>query len=97
MTVADRDNAEMVAKVNGKWVSRGELSVAFDAVANKANWKNPIDKIVDLDAYGIALVKEAVIFYTGSVPSFTAFTGTTTSGIGKYRVKAVGYYVAIGA
>lgn len=91
------DGKEIVAMVQGKPVTRGELSIAFDAVVNKSNWKNPIDKIVDLDPWTKALVSEAVIFYTGSVPSFEAITGTTSWNVGKYRVKAAGYYSAIGA
>ena len=50
--------------------------LSFHAVADKANWKNPIDAVVDL---------------------FEPLTGTTTGGIGRYRVKAVGYYNAVGA
>jgi hypothetical protein len=69
--------------------------LAFDAVADKANWKNPIDAVVD--AYTRELVREAVIFFAGCVPSFEPLTGTTTGGIGRYRVKAVGYYNAVGA
>lgn len=87
----------VVAKVEGRPVTQGELSLAFDAVANKANWKNPIDAVVSLDSYTMAMVREAVVFFTGSVPTFELTTGTTTSGMGRYRVKAAGYYRTIGA
>lgn len=89
--------AQIVAQVNGRDVTRGELCIAFDAVANRDNWKLPVDKTVDLDSYTLALVREAVIFYTGSVPTFEALTGTTTSGVGRYRVRAAGYYNTCGA
>lgn len=97
MTDRTTDNAQVVGTVNGKPVTRGELSAAFNAVVTKDNWKFPIDKIVDLDAYTKAMVAEAIVFYTGSVATFTAISGTTTGGMGKYRVTAVGYYAAIGA
>jgi hypothetical protein len=87
----------VVGEVMGKPVTQGELSLAFDAVANRANWKNPIDAVVSLDSYTMAMVREAVVFFTGSVPTFELMTGTTTSGMGRYRVKAAGYYRTIGA
>lgn len=89
--------AQVVAKVNGRDVTRGDLSIAFDAVADKSNWKMPIDKVVDLDAYTQAMVAEAVTFFTGSVATFQRIGGTTTGGIGKFRVKAAGYYNTVGA
>jgi hypothetical protein len=87
----------IVANVMGRAVTQGELKVAFEAVADKVNWKMPIDAVVDLDPYTMAMVKEAVVFFTGSVAKFKALTGTTTDGIGRYRVTAAGYYAAIGA
>jgi hypothetical protein len=88
---------QVVGKVLGRDVTRGQLSVAFDAVADKANWKNPIDATVDLDDYTKAMVAEAIVFFTGSVAKFTRKGGTTTDGIGRYRVRAAGYYRTIGA
>ena len=72
-------------------VTRGELSAAFKRVANPDNWKMPIDRIVELDDASKNLVAAAVTFYTGSVASFTAMPENL------YRVKADGYYKAIGA
>jgi hypothetical protein len=89
--------AQVVANVMGRIVTRGELSKAFDAVANKANWKLPINASVDLDEFTKAMVAEAVVFFTGSKAKFKRLTGTTTGGIGRYRVTAAGYYAAIGA
>lgn len=89
--------AQVVATVNGKSVTRGDLTIAFNAVADKANWKMPIDARVDLDAYTLAMVAEAVTFFTGSVAKFERLTGSTTGGIAKYRVTAAGYYATCGA
>jgi hypothetical protein len=78
----------VVANVNDKPVTRGELSEAFKLVAPAGNWKMPIDKTVaaDLDR---AMITEAVIFFTGSVPTFEPV-------LNGYRVRADGYYRAIG-
>lgn len=84
-------NAQIVARVVDRDVTRGELSKAFDSVADRANWKNPINAVVALDSFGICLLTEAVIFFTGSVPSYKSLGG------GKYRVTAAGYYRTIGA
>lgn len=90
-------DSQIVAKVNGRDVNRAELTIAFNAVAPKDNWKNPIDATVDLDDYTKAMVAEAVTFFTGSVATFTRIGGTTTGGVGRYRVTAKGYYAAVGA
>ena len=55
--------------------SRGELSGAFDKVADRTNWKLPVLATVDLDERELAMVQEAVIFFTGSVPKFEARIG----------------------
>jgi len=65
------------------------LKPLFDLVCDKKNWKNPIRATVDKNA-NIAGIKEAIIFYTGSVPTITE----TKKG---YRVVADGYYLTIGA
>jgi hypothetical protein len=82
----------VVAEIMGKPVTRAELSAALDIVADKTDWKNPINTVVDLDRYTKAMVKEAVWFFTGSLPRFQRMGGTTTGGMGRYRVKAAGYY-----
>ena len=86
----DDMNAMVVGEVMGQPVTRGELEAAFNRVANTNNWKDPIAKIVTLDERGIALTREAVIFFTGSVPTFTRIGG-------EYMVQAAGYYLTIGA
>jgi len=65
------------------------LRAAFEQVQDRSNWKNPIDAIIRDTAK--AVVCEAIVFYTGSVPKVTELGG------GMIRVQADGYYVAIGA
>lgn len=69
-------------------VTRGELSVAFKKVQNPENWKYAISATIDIKDQEI--VKNAIIFFTGSVPTFHWVAG-------KVVVKAAGYYAAIGA
>ena len=69
--------------------SRAELEAAFRLVEDPTNWKNPIrariDSGEDMDA-----IREAIIFYTGSVPTFVT--------VGQFTlVSASGYYAAIGS
>ncbi len=66
-----------------------ELRVAFDRVQNQENWKNPIDAVILLKDQKI--VEAAIIHYAGSVPTFSRIDGNNV------RVKAAGYYSAIGA
>lgn len=67
------------------------LRRAFSEVQDRSNWKNPIAWIIEgKDQH---LVEEAIIFFTGSVPTFVKAEGNT----GRLVVKAEGYYNAIGA
>jgi hypothetical protein len=72
--------------------SRAELLEAFDMVADKKAWKNPIDRLVTREwfAYNGNRLREAIIFYTGSVPMFTPADDL------HIRVEADGYYKTIG-
>lgn len=70
-----------------------ELKAAFDLVAPKDNWKMPIDITLHATDAEVAVIKEAITFYTGSVATVTALMGA----IGWVRITAAGYYVAIGA
>lgn len=74
---------------------RDELLPFFQMVENKKNWKNPINRLVSASADRDKISK-AVIFFTGSVPIFTALRDEKGV-IVKYRVQAAGYYVVIGA
>jgi hypothetical protein len=65
-----------------------ELSAAFQKVQDRKNWKNRVN----------AVITQAVIHFTGSVPSFTEVdTPWRKDGKQRYHVTAVGYYAAIGA
>lgn len=92
--------AELDAKVvarNGsfEW-TRAELSAYFSRVETKENWKLAIDADVVLESDRDLLgTREAVIFFTGSIPTFRALR--SRGGRVTYNVTAAGYYVAIGA
>jgi len=69
----------------------------FDLVANKNNWKSPIDAMVDApqdptDRHLFKLmISRAVMFYAGCAPLIVDL------GDKQIAVKAVGYYKAVGA
>ncbi len=50
------------------WYTREQLEAAFNKVKNPNHWKNPIDAYCHRDE--VELVREAVIFFTATVPSF---------------------------
>ena len=76
--------------VNGFTVA--ELRAAFDRVKDADNWKNPIDRVLSLESErAIAAVEEAVVFFAGCVADVEPL------GRDEYRIRAVGYYVAVGA
>ena len=66
-------------------------------VADKRNWKNPINAVVDLPRTEgdrklfLELLSRAVCFYCGCVPEILDL------GSNKVRVVAVGYYAAVGS
>lgn len=70
--------------------TREQLAEAFEWVCNKKNWKLPINKRVQLTEDKIDLVREAVIYFTGSVPTFAKVDRSM------YKVTAAGYYNVIG-
>ena len=88
--------AQVVGRVMGQDVTRGELIDAFDRVKPFGNWKDPINisLVIESDRE-MAMIREAVIVLTGSVPTIEPeklFQGKL-----RYRVKAAGYYATIGA
>lgn len=97
--------AEIVARNGSMSWTRAECEALFNQVVNAENWKKSIDALVefqnDRDLLG---TREAVIFYTGSVPTIefvirrpehtTRWDGGHTR---TYRVRAAGYYQTIGA
>lgn len=88
--------AAEVATVNGKSVTRGELMRYFNMVAPVDNWKYPIDAEVELEASELAMLEEAVVFFSGSRAKVTILLGAAP-GKNKYRIEAAGYYAAVGA
>lgn len=71
--------------------TRNEMKEQFDRVADKQHWKNPIDATVSLTPRERAVLCEAVVFFTGSVPTVEKV------GFGVYRITAAGYFAAVGA
>ena len=75
---------------SGKTRLQSELKAAFDLVAPKPNWKMPIAATIYATTEK-SLVSDAIIHFTGSVPTFASQSGK------RYRVKAAGYYASVGA
>jgi len=65
------------------------LREVFSQVQDRSNWKLPVHAIID--SKDRLVVDEAIVFFTGSVPTFREFSN------GRLAVKAEGYYSAIGA
>jgi hypothetical protein len=96
-TIDESGTRQIVATVMGRRVTRGTLHKAFARVENREHWKNPVDAVIDIkNDREKALIAEAVVFYTGSVATFTPMVGGTLPGC-RYRVTAIGYFAAVGA
>lgn len=67
----------------------GALRRAFDKVSPRPNWKEEI--VAGCHEHEIPVLKVAIPFFTGSVPSFQRLHGDV------YAVRAIGYYRAVGA
>ena len=67
-----------------------QLQQAFTSVQNSEHWKNPISATINKDDQD--LVHEAIIYFAGCNPQFEPIMGTEL-----LTVKAVGYYIAVGA
>lgn len=91
----DNDMDSMViTRYEGEPVTRGMLSAAFNKVADKDNWKNPIDFVVhgsELCCKDLFLIAGGIEFFTGSDTYFDAEKD------GYVRIKAPGYYATVGA
>ena len=91
-TISPFINAE-----TGTPFSKAQLNEAFNLVADKENWKNPIDAYIAPDnlVTGLTMdvlkkmVEEAVRFFCGCTPEFVYDGGT-------YHVTAAGYFAIIG-
>ena len=92
LEILDEGNAQAVAMVGGRSVTRGELSKAFDRVRDRRHWKYPVDATIKVaNDSEIVLIEEAIVFFTGSVPKSTKICK------GLWHTRAVGYFIAIGA
>jgi hypothetical protein len=92
------DNDYIAACISGRAVRLSELRAVFNLVADKNNWKNPIDSTVVLGGdLTKALVHEAIVFFTGSVPTFRKISDASAAYKSWYRVTAPGYYSAVGS
>lgn len=78
------------------------LQAAFNRVAPTPNWKTAIDVEIEASIAEIGDIKEAITFFTGSIARVTLGLGALKGGDGsemivRVRVRAAGYYAAIGA
>ena len=71
--------------------SLAQLKAAFEKVQCRHNWKNPIYHIMPVLECDDDLIREAIIFYTASDPTFTMI------GDGFVKIKAPGYYISVGS
>lgn len=85
--------SQVVAHIGERAVTRRELRDAFDRVANKTNWKLPVNAVIEATAADQLLISEAVVFFTGSVPTITRVPNWPHLSL----VRADGYYKAVGA
>jgi hypothetical protein len=65
-----------------------ELEKAFDEVRSHKDWKRRISKMIYASSKQQALIAEAVMFFTGSVATFTP------AAHGRVRIEAAGYYAS---
>jgi len=79
----------------GTVYSRADLREAFEAVEDPSNWKMPIDAAIP--AWAEDITREAVIFFAGCVPTFEEINPKARRSVRRLRVRAVGYYAAVGA
>lgn len=100
MTALDNASiAAMLADLDSQVVSsqgytRGELKAAFDAVANRVNWKLSIRSLCQESDREITA--EAIKFFAGCEAEFIA-PPAEVAAQGWVEVRAEGYYAAVGA
>lgn len=90
---------EIVVRVDQREFSRRELTIAFDRVVDKTNWKYPINTVINLTGNSekeIATIKAAIAFFTGS-EAVIEYTHDSTLSKPMVSVMAAGYYRSIGA
>lgn len=92
------DSAEQIVEtINGKPVTRREITEAFNLVCDKTNWKFAIDITLDLTPAQVPYVHQAAIFFTGAPVEFSFKGKGDTEGTHKFRVTGPGYYNTCGA
>lgn len=90
MTNSNIEN-KVVAKVGKIDLTISTLKEYFNSVQNTENWKLGVkNKEVFFSTLEQRIIDEAVIFYTGSIPSWKFSNGKTF-------ISFAGYYEAIGA
>lgn len=89
--------AQVVAEVAGKPVSRGQLKEVFAKVCDPKNWKLPINAIVALAPAEVQMLAVAIPFFAGCAAEIFPWPQACVAGKKFYRVMAVGYYEAVGA
>ena len=78
--------------LSARGYSRLQLHPAFEMVADRKHWKNPINALVEADDAKLAIIAAAVPFFTGSLAEITKGRKR-----GTFRVRAAGYYETVGA
>ncbi len=82
-----RRDAEMNAQVvTDSGLTRGDLIEAFDIVADKDDWRAPIDAFINPDETDAVFA--AILFFTGTT---TDVSHDTFLKDGKIRIRSVGY------
>jgi hypothetical protein len=89
-------NAAGQTESSYKGVAISALSAAFDAVADKANWKNPIGP-VEVLCSDLPTIIKAVEFYAGSPVRAHGESYEGPDGFYRIRITAPGYYACVGA
>jgi len=89
VTTIDLDQDYSVPCYSGATRMQSELTAAFNLVADKTNWKYPVNALVSMSA-DLGLISDAVVHFTGSVPTMSFLPMAVA-------VRADGYYRAIGS
>ena len=92
-------NDQIVDRISGCDVRRAEFEAAFNRVADKANWKNPIDAtVIVMNGAELEILLRAIEFFTGSRATTEILRAGTLGGTSAtYRIRAAGYYATCGA
>ncbi len=95
------DSKNLLHSETSSVFTRDQLKTVFDMVAAREDWKLPVVREIfypdgiDHDLFHV-MVTEAVIFFTGSVPTFRVFKNNPILKQHVLLVEADGYYSAMG-